>query len=197
MNRAVSIEIVPKQGHVPGEVGVWVFVFGDMLVFALLFFTYLYYRSLDLSLYVVSQAKLNAGLGLVNTITLLASSWAVVAFMRSLRSGQKRRAKWFLLGAIVCGCVFVGIKYFEYGAKLAEGLTLFSNDFFMYYYVLTGIHLIHVVVGIAGLLFTYFAVIDSPDIKTRNTYAECAVTYWHMVDLLWLFLFPLLYLIRT
>lgn len=186
-----------KTRSVPGEVGIWVFVFGDMLVFALLFITYLYYRSLELSLFVDSQATLNAFLGLINTLVLLASSCFVVMSVDALKAYRLPHAKLHLIFAISCGFIFVGIKYFEYSAKLNTGINPLTNDFFMYYFILTGIHLLHVIAGIGGLAFTYFFVLSNDKPESRTIYAECAGIYWHMVDLLWLFLFPLLYLIRS
>ncbi len=181
-----------QNRRLPAEAGVWVFILGDMTVFALLFFVFLYYRRLDLVEFQSSQQSLNVLLGQINTLILITSSWFVARFMGAYKTGDYLKAKNFLAAGIVAGGAFVAIKVFEYTEKITAGDTILSGDFFMYYYMMTGIHLMHVLVGIAGLLYVYSALS-----KQRGSLlvVECAAVYWHMVDLLWIFLFPLFYLL--
>ena len=184
-----------KEKRIPGESGIWVFVMGDMLIFALFFFVFLYYRDADLALYQESQKELSGSMGLLNTVVLLSSSWCVARFMHYLRNDALGVARRYLLLAILLGVTFGVVKFFEYDAKLAQGIVLTTNDFFMYYYMLTGIHMLHVILGVAGLIFVNFIVKNEGKTSKVTVISECAAVYWHMVDLLWIMLFPLLYLI--
>ncbi|MGV6807573.1 MAG: cytochrome c oxidase subunit 3 family protein [bacterium] len=182
------------SGGYPGEEGLWIFILGDMLVFSLFFLTFLYYRALDIELFTASKAQLSVSLGAVNTLLLLTSSWFVVTGINAARRGFDRHARLLFQLALLCGLGFVGIKYIEYSSKVAQGYTLTSNDFFMYYYIFTGIHLIHVVIGMLVLWLMAKKVIGNRNGQSLRM-LECGGIYWHMVDLLWIILFPLLYLV--
>src|SRR5438093_7048347 len=106
-----------RRRHIPGEAGMWIFILGDMAVFALLFGVYLYYRAADPGLFRSSQAHLNQTFGAVNTLLLLSSSLLVVTAVRALRRGSARVAPWLFAGAFVCGLGFVVNKYLEYSDK--------------------------------------------------------------------------------
>ena len=118
--------------HVPGEVGVWVLILGDMVVFGLFFPVFVYYRGLDIELYTQSQKALNQNYGALNTLLLLASSWFVVMAVERARADHGRRAATFFALALLCGSGFSVVKFVEYREKLTAGLTITSNEFFMY-----------------------------------------------------------------
>jgi nitric oxide reductase NorE protein len=177
----------------PGEEGVWILVLGDMIVFGLFFITYLYYRAQEADLFDRSQALLNRDFGVINTLLLLTSSWFVVMAVEAVREGRNRRAKTLLRLAFLCGAGFCVIKALEYTQKFREGLTLVTNDFFMYYFMYTGIHLLHVAIGLGVLIFLMHK-IDAARPQDAPVF-ESGATFWHMVDLLWIMLFPLLYLV--
>ena len=178
----------------PGEEGVWVLVFGDMIVFGLFFVTYLYYMGLEAELFERSQALLNVHFGVINTLLLLTSSWFVVMGVEAVRDGHNRRAKALLRLAFLCGAGFCAIKALEYTEAFREGVTLVTNNFFMFYFMYTGIHLLHVAIGLAVLLFLIHETEAATPQDARLF--ESGATFWHMVDLLWIMLFPLLYLVR-
>jgi nitric oxide reductase NorE protein len=182
--------------HMPGEEGIWVFIFGDMLVFSLFFITFLYYRGQDLAVFAASQTHLSQTLGVVNTFFMLTSSWFVATAVQAARRGANRATPVCFLLALLCGLGFVVVKYFEYGAKIRAGLTLNTNDFYMYYYMFTGIHLMHVLIGMGVLLYlSRISAVTSYDDKTiRNL--ESGGSFWHVVDLLWIVLFALFYLVK-
>ena len=169
-------------------------VAGDMLVFALFFTVYLYYRGQDVTLFDRSQRHLNVDLGVLNTLLLLTSSWFVVLGVEAIRQGLQRRAQTVLRCAIACAIGFVVVKVIEYHEELAAGITLVTDDFFMYYFMFTGIHLVLVVIGLGVLtLLSRKAATATPnDIRLF----ENGATFWHMVDLLWIMLFALLYLVN-
>ena len=180
----------------PGEDGIWIFVSGDLSIFALFFAVFLYYRGLDVDLFTQSQASLSISLGLTNTLILLTSSWCVANAIEDLREGHIKRAQTFLSGAILLGLGFVFVKYIEYGAKISDGITLVTNDFYMFYYILTGIHLFHLIIGLGVLLFMLSRARKLTSFDNEEaTVFEAGGIYWHMVDLLWIFIFPLLYLL--
>jgi nitric oxide reductase NorE protein len=187
----------PVRGkHIPGEEGTWVFIFGDMMVFAVFFATYLYYRGQQKPLFEQSQHSLVQLYGVINTLLLLLSSLFVVVGVRSVRQRRTTAAPAMFVCAMACGVVFSGIKALEWGEKVAHGITVSTNSFFLYYFLLTGLHFFHLLVGMSILAFIVKASRRS-EISTKCfALVEGGACYWHMVDLLWIVLFPLLYLIR-
>ena len=184
------------ESHVPGELGVWIFIFGDMIIFSLFFMVFLYYRNLDTQTFLNSQKLLSQNFGAVNTIFLLTSSWFVVLAVQAVRRNSGRIAGRLFLLAFLCGIGFAIVKFLEYGEKIRGGYTLITNDFFMYYYIFTGIHFIHVILGMAVLVFLYRKSRSVQFSATDIQMFESGGAYWHMVDLLWIVLFPLLYLVK-
>jgi nitric oxide reductase NorE protein len=182
--------------HVPGEVGTWVFIFGDMLVFATLFVTYLTYRAQDPALFTASQRHLDQTYGAVNTLLLLSSSLLVATAVRAVRTRSSRIVPWLVAGAFGCGVAFSGLKILEWHEKFSHGLKPATNDFYMYYFVLTGLHWFHLLIGLA-VLSVLFVLSRKPTLTARQySFFEGGACFWHMVDLLWIVLFPLLYLVR-
>ncbi|WP_158636034.1 cytochrome c oxidase subunit 3 family protein [Tsukamurella sputi] len=180
--------------RIPGEIGIWVFIYGDLVVFALLFGLFAIYRRRQPEVFHSSQHAMIQVLGLTNTIVLLVSSLFVVLGMRALKSRDRSAARSFTI-ALVCGAAFVGIKAIEWTAKLSDGHTMYSDDYFQLYYVLTGVHLVHVAVGMVVLMYlirTARLTVVGPD---RMASAESGACFWHMVDLLWVVIFPLCYLL--
>jgi nitric oxide reductase NorE protein len=183
--------------HVPGEAGIWVLLFGDMVVFAALCATYLNARGSQRDLFARSQDALNRNLGAANTLILLTSSLLVVLATIAIRTEQWRHLTSRLTAAgFAVGCCFVAIKVFEYHEKIVAGLTPATNEFFMYYFVLTGFHLLHVIIGL-GVLLLLMALARKPahTCNQMNLF-EGGACFWHMVDLLWLIIFPIIFLVR-
>lgn len=185
-----------RAPHIPGEVGIWMFISGDLFLFSFLFFLFLQYRSGQQAVFGEAQRHLSQTFGLVNTLLMLTSSWLVASGVQAVRRQQFRIAIGCLATAFVCGVGFIVVKYFEYTREIRAGYTLNSNDFFMFYYSYTGIHLIHVVIGL-GVLGTLLGYIRSagPTGEFKVKHVESGATFWHLVDLLWIVLFALLYLV--
>lgn len=203
MSPARSISARHKSlTHLPGEPGVWVFILGDMLMFALLFGVFVHYRAQDPALYLQSQTTLNQGFGALNTLLLLTSSWFVVGAVQDARNHRADRGCTRIILAFLCGAGFITVKFFEYREKISAGSTLTSNDFYMYYYMLTGIHLLHVVIGMGVLIFLWRTLRQSalsPNTRSPESvvaHLESGASFWHLVDMLWIFLFALLYLMK-
>ncbi|MDQ2636608.1 MAG: cytochrome c oxidase subunit 3 [Actinomycetota bacterium] len=182
------------RNHLPGESSMWFFVIGDLIIFGVYFVVYMYYRGHNQDLFLASQAKLNYNIGVVNTVVLLTSSLFVALGTSAARAGKTADAYRLFCLALAGGAVFPVLKAFEYVPEITAGLTPGTNLFFMFYYVMTGMHLCHVLLGLAIL---YFVVrnLRGPA-APRISLVETGATYWHMVDLLWLVLFALLYLMR-
>lgn len=185
-----------RPRYLPGVEGIWVFVIADMTVFGVLFALFLGSRHENEALFEASRHGLDPTFGGVNTIILLISSWLVVLALEAVRKRRFRAASHLLAGAFVCGLAFMVSKVIEYTGKINEDITLLTNDFYMYYFTMTGIHLAHVVAGTVVLLVLWFKARAKTFDPKRPVVLECGATYWHMVDLLWIMLFPLLYLMR-
>ena len=182
---------------VPGEVGLWVFIFGDMTVFGAMLITSMVESRHERPVFATSSASLHQPLGATNTMLLLVSSLLVVLAARSHRAQDAAAAGRLLTGALFCAGGFVALKAVEYSVEVGGGHDPSTNLFFTFYFVLTGLHLVHVLIGV-GLLLTWRT-------KTRrqrswiesSAFVESASSYWHMVDLLWIAIYSLLYLVRV
>jgi nitric oxide reductase NorE protein len=183
------------ERKIPGEEGLWVFLLGDMGIFALFFGTLLVTRGKHPDMWHLGQSQLHPLVGILNTCLLLTGSYLVVLASRHVGDGTKRASRLFL-ATLACAGGFAVAKATEYVLLINAGHTASTSDFFMYYFVFTGIHLAHLVIG-AILMFALSRVVR-PETFTerRRRFVECGACYWHMVDLLWLVLFPLLYLVR-
>jgi len=185
--------------RIPGEEGLWVFLLGDMGIFALFFGTVVVTRADQPDVFHAGQQTLHPWLGIANTLLLLTGSILVVYGVRAIRAATGA-AGGFFAGALVCGLGFAAVKAVEYTLLVREGHTAGTDDFYMYYFVFTGIHLAHLAIGLVFLAFLIRVGLRSPagelPSSARVRLVECGGCYWHMVDLLWLVLFPLLYLVR-
>jgi nitric oxide reductase NorE protein len=189
-----SRRVADTRGHVPGEASMWFFVIGDLLIFAVYFVGYMYFRGQNHQLFLASQARLSVDIGAINTVVLLTSSLFVALGTAAARAGNIAAGlRGFWIG-LAFGAAFPLLKMFEWIPEVTAGLTPGTNLFFMYYYVMTGMHLCHVALGLVILCFVI------RNLKTSTTpkisFIETGATYWHMVDVLWLVLFALLYLMR-
>ena len=182
--------------RIPGVEGIWVFVGVDMLFFALLFGLFMTQRMRAPAIFESARRTLDADFGGINTLVLLTSSWFVVLAVDAAKRDRLADVPRWLMAAFACGLLFAVSKAFEYGAKIAAGISPTTNDFYMYYYVLTGFHLLHVVAGSVMLLVFWNLARRRRFGSSRMAVLECGATFWHMVDLLWIVLFPLLYLLR-
>jgi len=188
--------VARQERHIPGEAGLWVLIFGDMTVFAVLFCVYLIQRGKQPVIFAHSQDTLNRDLGALNVLLLLSSSLLVVLATRAVRAGARRSTPRLLAGAITFGLGFVVVKIIEYHAKIAAGLTPSVNSFYMYYFVLTGLHLAHLILGLVVLGVLLRLSRKAELSKGQLMFFEGGACFWHMVDLLWIVIFPLLYLVR-
>lgn len=191
--------VIERKRRVPGESGIWIFILLDMLIFAEMFCIYVWYRAGDRELFETSQHAVNPAYGLIYTLLLLTSSWCVVLAVSAARKQMFDTASTLVLWAIGLGAAFVAIKFVEYGAKLSVGITPITNQFFMFYFVMTFVHLLHASVGLGVLTYMRNQVralqhSGIQDDRRPMRMIETSGVYWHMVDLLWIVLFALFYL---
>jgi nitric oxide reductase NorE protein len=190
-----SADLERNEGvRLPGEASMWVFVLGDMVIFGVYFIIFMVERTRQRSLFLASQQHLNQNIGLINTLVMVASSWFVARAVLAARAGDHGRASRFIVGGGLCGVSFILIKIVEWSLEISRGFTLPKNDFFTFYFMLTGVHLLHVVMGLV-ILGIVLRELRIPTLR-RMSMVESGATFWHMVDLLWIVLFALVYVMR-
>ena len=182
------------QTRIPGEPGIWAFVAGDLLVFSLFFILIAIGNQEQTEVFSSARSTLDLRFGLANTLLLLTGSFfAAIGVERyRLNDGRDNRV-WFRL-AILSGVIFLINKLFEWNAKVSDGLTPMTNDFFMFFFVFTAIHAIHVFVGVV-ILSILHKKSQSPFTLETQRELESGAIFWHLVDLLWIMLFALFYLV--
>lgn len=193
------------RDYAGSKLGMWLFLFTEILLFGGLFLVYSVYRSMYPHNFHTAATGLSAVLGTVNTVILLTSSLTMALAISGLQRGNKRASVLLQAATIVLGLVFLVNKYFEWNGHIHEGLypnspELLSRShgeilFYGLYYVMTGLHGIHVVAGL--VLIGIMLVLTMRQRITGTDYVklENAGLYWHLVDLIWIYLFPLFYLI--
>jgi len=186
-----------KPRRLPGVEGVWVFIGADSVIFAILFLSFMQDRLKNPAIFEASRQTLNMNLGGIDTLILLTSSWSVALAVQAMKRDQIDREPRLLLGGAVTGLMFVASKSIEYFEKFAHGITPGTNPFYMWYFTLTGIHLIHVVVGTSLLTYLWVRSWRGTYDHLHRAVPESVASYWHLVDLLWIVLFPLLYLMKA
>ena len=192
-----SQTLVTDQCKLAGDEGVWFFIGADITLFAVLFGLFMVERYKAVALFEQSRLALDPLLGALNTLILLTSSWLVALAVHSARAGRRQAVTRYLALTMLVGGSFAVTKVFEYWHKISAGITLLSNDFFMFYFALTGLHFLHFMVGMVVLAVCWSKSRRVPMDADYVVWIESSGCYWHMVDLLWIVLFPLLYLLRA
>jgi nitric oxide reductase NorE protein len=184
------------EGQHPPYPGIWTFIAADCAGFAIFFLVFMAERMKAPALYDASARQLDVTAGLTNTLILISSSWLVALACGASLRRQFRWASILMLGGLGVGSCFAVSKISEYHQKLTAGITPATDDFFMFYFILTGIHLLHYLIGIGVLVIMTVSLRSAArDGGAVVPWLESGALYWHMVDLLWLFLFPMLYLL--
>jgi nitric oxide reductase NorE protein len=171
----------------PGDLMMWVLIVSELLVFGAGLIAFLSVRITDPGGFADAQAMLNRTGAGVNTIVLVTSGWLAALAVRAAEAGAVARCRALLAGAALLGLVFLIVKGVEYADKAAHGITFETHPFFTFYYLLTGFHAAHVVAGIV--------ILGLVGLGCRVRTVEVGAAFWHMVDLVWVILFPILYLV--
>jgi cytochrome c oxidase subunit 3 len=185
--------------------GMWVFLVTEVMFFGGLFMAYIVYRNMYPHAWVEASHELNWQLGGLNTLVLIGSSLTMALAVRAAMLGQKRGQIINLSLTILLGCVFLVVKYFEYAAKFEHhlvpgphfnpALEQGAQIFFSLYFMMTGIHAAHMVIGIVMMSIILGMAAKGTFDSEYFAPVEVAGLYWHFVDIVWIFLFPLLYLL--
>ncbi|WP_205874690.1 cytochrome c oxidase subunit 3 [Mycobacterium camsae] len=190
-----------RAPFVPGQPDMWAFVLFETSVFTAYFGFYLFYRARSPELFLQSQAHLALRVGVLNTLVLLLSSWSVARCVQSARAGAYRAALRDVIVTAALAALFLLFKVFEWARLVRTGHGFGSkedsNDFFTYYFFLTGIHFVHLLIGFVALgVIGYRLRGVRRGTGESQVIIETSATYWHTVDFLWVLIFALLYVVR-
>jgi len=202
--------VLPNSGHTfdakASKMGMWLFLFTELLLFGGLFLVYMVYRYLNQDAFLLASFELNVWMGTINTIILLTSSMTIAMSITALQKGNVKLAITLSWLTILAALGFLVIKYFEWGAKFEHGmfpgmdhynsLPLGERLYFYLYFFMTGLHALHVIVGGIFIGFVIRYMKTGRVNKNRISLLENSGLYWHLVDLIWIYLFPLFYLIH-
>ncbi len=180
----------------PGDLAIWFFIFMELLVFAIAFIAYAVVRVQNLEMFNHYQTTLNREIGAANTLILITSSYFVVHAINAIKKDDVKRSVFYLYAAFGGGAAFLCLKSMEYYDKFSHGIGLDSNTFYMFYLSLTMFHFLHVILGMVILLAVAIKAQRGAYSANNHIGMETAASYWHMVDLVWIILFPLVYIIR-
>ena len=178
----------------PGGILMWILITLELITFGIALIDLVAYSRENPELYHESRLKLNTTYGAINTVFLLVSGFFMATTVHLFKQQIFDRSLFYLKLTMLGGFLFLALKTVEYYEKLKLGLTLDFNAFFSFYWLLTGFHVIHVFVGLIILSFFYFS-LKKPKAQPKLEDVEASATFWHMCDLIWLLLFPVIYLI--
>jgi cytochrome c oxidase subunit 3 len=196
-----------EQQHESAKLGMWLFILTELLLFGGLFTAYSIFRSINSDMFYNAHKYLDVTLGTVNTIVLITSSLTMALAIRSAQTDNRKQTKFYLASTLGLALVFLVIKYFEYSHKIHLGqlpgkFYTFTgiegtnpHIFFSIYFAMTGLHAFHIIGGMVVISIMYFKASKGVFSSEYYTPLEMTGLYWHLVDLIWIYLFPLLYLI--
>ena len=196
-----------EQAYASSKLGLWLFLVTEIMLFGGLFVVYILFRALYPETFSVAHHELNRVMGAINTVVLICSSLTMAMAVDKTKQGQAKMANRYLFITLLCGATFMVVKFFEYKHKFHDGLLpggFFTNTqltdphaplFFSLYFMMTGLHGIHVLVGMGLMIWMVLRNNKKEFGPGYYTPVEMTGLYWHLVDLIWIYLFPLLYLI--
>ncbi len=192
----ISEPIVEEPRLLPGDFAIWFFIFAELLVFGIAFISYAVVRVQNVEMFNQFQLTLNRELGAANTLLLITASYFVVRAIHAIRLDDIKACIRWLYASLGCGAGFLLLKSVEYNDKFSEGINLGTNTFYMFYLSLTMFHFLHVILGMIILFAVAIKAQRGGYSAQDHIGIETGASYWHMVDLVWVILFPLVYIIR-
>jgi len=196
------------QQHEAATLGMWIFLVTEVLFFGGLFLVYSIYRSMYTNAFAAASHELNIALGSINTAVLIGSSLTMALAVHAAQLGQRRLLMFFLIATMLLGSVFLGIKAVEYYTKFVEHhipgpsfqfgereFARYAQIFFSLYFMMTGLHALHMIIGLGIMSVMLWWAWNGTITAEYFSPIEISGLYWHFVDIVWIFLFPLLYLI--
>ena len=184
-----------ENAKLPGDLAMWFFILAELTVFALFFIGFAISEQQNLVMFSEGKAQLHQTSGLINTIALITSSFFVALALNVINKGLSKQASLFLVIAKLVAFIYVWVKISEYILLFEQGIDIETNTFFTLYFLITAFHLMHVLLGMVILAFINYRAIKGQYTASNLSGFESGASYWHMVDLLWIILFPLIYVI--
>ncbi|MFP4059688.1 MAG: cytochrome c oxidase subunit 3 family protein [Bacteroidota bacterium] len=201
----MSTHALEHRDDVASKIGMWLFIFTELLLFGGLFIVYSVYRFLNPIAFHLAAEELDVTIGTVNTVILLISSATIAMSVTAIQLKKKKLTIFLLLTTIMLAAIFMINKYFEWKEKISHGLFPGSDTlhelghgdtlFYGLYYFMTGLHALHIIIGIIFIATVLGKVIQNKITSDNFSLLENSGLYWHLVDIIWIFLFPLFYLI--
>ncbi len=176
----------------PGGILMWIIIFLELITFGMALVAFVYYGAEEPEVFHQSKLQLNPTIGAINTLFLLTSGLFMANAVHFYKEGNTKKTSLFFKLAMLGGLLFLCLKSFEYYTKIVNGITLDTNTFYTFYWMLTGFHIIHVLIGLVILFITERNISKN---KSELEDVEASATFWHMCDIIWLLLFPIIYLI--
>ena len=191
----VSHEDILNKPILPGDLAMWFFILAELTVFAIFFIGFAIAEQQNSILFSEGKKQLHQSAGLVNTIALITSSFFVAIALNVMHKNEGKRAAYLIVLANATALIYIFVKLWEYFALFEQGIGIETNTFFTLYFLITMFHLMHVLLGMVILLFIAKKAFSGEYSDTKISGFESGASYWHMVDLLWIILFPLIYVI--
>jgi cytochrome c oxidase subunit 3 len=201
----MNMTVISHRDDLASKTGMWLFLFTEMLLFGALFVVYSVYRYRNATAFHLAAEELNVVIGTINTIILLISSATIAMSITAVQLKNKKLALFLLSVTIILGVVFLVNKYFEWGHHITDHIYPGSSAlalrgqgdvlFYGLYFFMTGLHALHIIIGLAFVGVISVMIIRDKIDSGNYVLLENSGLYWHLVDLIWIFLFPLFYLI--
>ncbi|MCP4009975.1 MAG: cytochrome c oxidase subunit 3 family protein [Proteobacteria bacterium] len=180
----------------PGDFAIWIFIFAELLVFGIFFLIYAVVRAQNVELFNQYQNTLNREVGAINTLLLITASLFVVKAVHAIKEDNLSSCTNWLTASLGAGTGFLVLKSIEFYDKFSIGISMDTNTFYFFYISLTFFHYLHVILGMIILVAILVKTKHNKYSALEHTGVETGASYWHMVDLVWIILFPLVYIIR-
>jgi nitric oxide reductase NorE protein len=198
-NTDMNITATNEMKKLPGDLAMWFFILAELTVFAIFFIGFAIAENLNVDMFAQGKTQLHKVIGLLNTIALITSSYFVAISLHAMRENNDKQVVIRLICALMFASVYIVFKLWEYQALFSQGIDIETNTFFTLYFLITAFHFMHILLGMVILLYMAINVYKGKyrDPTSENEFSgfESGACYWHMVDLLWIILFPLIYVI--
>ncbi|WP_252733725.1 cytochrome c oxidase subunit 3 family protein [Pseudoalteromonas sp. C2R02] len=191
-----EIDINTNDKKLPGDLAMWFFILAELTVFAILFIAFAVTKQLNPQMFISGQAHLHPIAGIINTLALITSSYFVALSVHAIKQSENTKAAQHLIIALLIACIYVCTKSWEYQVLIEAGFGISTNTFFMLYFLITFFHFMHVLLGMIILAFIAKKAANGVYKADQTSGFEAGGCYWHMVDLVWIILFPLIYILN-
>lgn len=191
----LSAPSVKKLVKLPGDLAMWFFILAELTVFAIFFIGFAIAEHQSPELFRQGKQQLHQSAGLINTVALITSSLFVALALAQMHLNKGKKAALLLITANLIALIYIVVKVWEYVALFSQGITIETNTFFTLYFLITMFHLMHVLLGMVILIYIAKRAVSGAYDNGEISGFESGASYWHMVDLLWIILFPLIYVI--